>query len=99
MTAMPAIRRALGFVLGLAWLLASGLTAQARTRPPAAGREGASGVHSYRPGIDVLDYDVALELPERGNAVRATAVLTVDRLTRIDTLVRELVRLAFDSVV
>ena len=52
----------------------------------------------YRPGVDVLDYDLTLELPERGNVVRGQALLSVKRLAPLDTLVLDLIRLDVDSV-
>ena len=54
--------------------------------------------HVYRPGIDVQDYDLSLELPERGSVIRGNAVLTVRRVSRVDTLVLDLVGLVVDSV-
>ena len=52
----------------------------------------------YRPGIDVENYALALERPERGNVIRGDAVLTVRRTARVDTLVLDLVDLTVDSV-
>ena len=62
----------------------------------AVGRRMAS--HPYRPGVDVLDYDLSLQLPERDKAVRGHAVLTVLRTAPLDTLVLDLVGLGVDSV-
>src|SRR5690349_18101621 len=60
---------------------------------------GAAVTHGpYRPGVDVEDYALSLELPERGNVVRGDAVLTVRRTARVDTLVLDLVDLTVDSV-
>src|SRR5947207_5753869 len=57
-----------------------------------------SAEHRYRPGIDVIDYALSLELPERGNAIVADAVLSVQRTARLDTLVLDLLHLTVDSV-
>src|SRR4051812_15924119 len=54
--------------------------------------------HAYRPGFDVLDYDLSLELPERGNEIHGRAVLTVRRTALIDTLLLDLLKLDVDSV-
>jgi aminopeptidase N len=52
----------------------------------------------YRPGIDVLDYAITLDLPDRGSVVDGRAVLTVRRWSPVDTLVLDLVSLRVDSV-
>ena len=57
-----------------------------------------SGYRPYRPGVDVLNYDLTLELPERGNVVQGVALVSVQRTARVDTLVLDLVRLDVDSV-
>ena len=54
--------------------------------------------HPYRPGIDVIDYDLKLELPDRGNVVKGFATLTVQRIAPLDTLVLDLIGLSVDSV-
>jgi aminopeptidase N len=56
------------------------------------------GPHPYRPGIDVLDYDLTLDLPEHGAAIDGRAVLSIRRSARVDTLVLDLVGLRVDSV-
>jgi aminopeptidase N len=56
------------------------------------------GPHPYRPGIDVLDYAITLELPERGAGIRGRAVLAIRRTAPVDTLVLDLVGLHVDSV-
>ena len=74
---------------------ASCAAAQATGRP----RDGVSATQlPYRRGVDVLDYDLTLELPERGNVVRGQALLSVQRTARLDTLVLDLLRLDVDSV-
>jgi len=52
----------------------------------------------YRPGVDVLSYDLSLDLPRSGNVIRGLATLAVRHTTRLDTLVLDLVRLTVDSV-
>ena len=51
----------------------------------------------YRPGIDVTDYAITLDLPERGASIAGRAVLTVRRWAPVDTLVLDLVALKVDS--
>ena len=46
--------------------------------------------HTYRPGIDVLDYVFAIELPDTGSTIRGNAMLTVRRHGRADSLVLDL---------
>jgi aminopeptidase N len=50
----------------------------------------ASSAMTYRPGIDVLDYAITLDLPDTGSTIRADAMLTVRRSARVDTLVLDL---------
>jgi aminopeptidase N len=58
-----------------------------------------SAAREYRPGFDVLDYDLTLDLPDSGRAIRASAVLTVRRTEPgADTLTLDLVRLRVESV-
>jgi aminopeptidase N len=58
----------------------------------------------YRPGFDVLDYDLTLDLPDSGRTIRGTAVLTVRRTAAAardagtDTLTLDLVRLPVSRV-
>jgi aminopeptidase N len=58
----------------------------------------------YRPGFDVVDYDLTIDLPDSGRVIRATALLTVRRTGNAgqrsngDTLTLDLVRLAVASV-
>jgi aminopeptidase N len=58
----------------------------------------AAGPHPYRPGIDVLDYAITLDLPDRGAAFDGRAVLTIRRSANVETLVLDLVSLRVDSV-
>jgi aminopeptidase N len=63
-----------------------------------------SGAREYRPGFDVLDYDLTLDLPDSGRAIRGAAVLTVRRTAggargaRTDTLTLDLVGLRVTGV-
>lgn len=65
---------------------------------PAAGLAQTAGPHPYRPGIDVLDYAITLDLPDGGTAIDGRAVLAVRRSMPLDTLVLDLVRLRVDTV-
>src|SRR5437588_303592 len=53
---------------------------------------------TYRPGVDVLDYEISLDLPQVGNSIEGRAVLTVRRTAGVDTLTLDLVALRVDSV-
>ena len=64
---------------------------------PGARRDAATAM-PYRPGVDVLSYDLSLELPRAGNVIRGVATLAVRHTTGLDTLVLDLVRLTVDSV-
>src|ERR671930_1877734 len=78
-------------------LLWSGcLTAQGNIGPGAAA--DAAIVHPYRPGVDVLDYDLSLVLPDRGNEIAGRATVSVRRTVPLDTLVLDLIGLAVDGV-
>jgi aminopeptidase N len=73
---------------------------------PRAGTPSAQNAirQEYRPGFDVLDYDLSLDLPDSGRSIRGTAVLTVHRMATqprnagADTLTLDLVRLPVTSV-
>ncbi|MFN2567760.1 MAG: M1 family metallopeptidase [Gemmatimonadaceae bacterium] len=71
--------------------------------PPGPAAQGTAR-REYRPGFDVLDYDLTIELPDSGRVIRGTAVLTVRRTPTDprrsggDTLVLDLVRLDVSSV-
>ena len=56
------------------------------------------GPHPYRPGVDVLDYAITLDLPDRGSAIDGRAVLSIRRSAPVDTLLLDLVSLRVDSV-
>ena len=57
-----------------------------------------TGPLPYRPGIDVADYAITLDLPDRGTSIEGRATLAVRRWAPIDTLVLDLVGLRVDSV-
>ena len=58
----------------------------------------ASGPLGYRAGIDVVDYALTLELPDRGAVINGRAVLSIRRWLPVDTLLLDLVGLRVDSV-
>lgn len=66
------------------------------SHPAALAQSG--GPHPYRPGIDVADYALTLDLPDRGPVIDGRAVLAVRRSAAVDTLVLDLVGLRVDSV-
>lgn len=51
-----------------------------------------------RSAVDVVHYDITLDLPDTGAAIEGRAVLTVRRLAPVDTLRLDLVALRVDSV-
>lgn len=65
---------------------------------PAIAQDSNTGPHPYRPGIDIIDYAITLDLPDRGAAINGRAVLAVRRSMPVDTLVLDLVSLRVDSV-
>ena len=67
------------------------------TFPVAAAAQGA-GPHPYRPGVDVIDYAITLDLPDRGTSIDGRAVLAIRRSVPADTLVLDLVGLRVDTV-
>ena len=75
-----------------AWLAA--LLVPLLAAPPARAQEA----RPYRPSVDVLDYEIVLDLPDTGRAIEGRAVLTVRRTLPRDTLVLDLVGLRVDSV-
>ena len=62
------------------------LVAAAAASPPALAQEQ----RPYRPGIDVLDYAITIDIPDTGAVIQGDVMLTVRRLARIDTLVLDL---------
>src|SRR5438045_9552974 len=58
----------------------------------------AQEMHPYRPGIDVLDYALVIDLPDTGSLIRGDATITILRVARVDTLVLDLRPLAVQPV-
>jgi aminopeptidase N len=54
--------------------------------------------HPYRPGVDVVHYDFALDLPDRGDVISGRAVISVRRTAAVDTLTLDLLALRVDTV-
>jgi aminopeptidase N len=81
-------RSMLPVLCALAWSLTSTSAGLAQDRGPLG----------YRPGIDVVDYAITLDLPDRGASIDGRAVLSVRRWAPVDTLVLDLVALRVDSV-
>ena len=50
----------------------------------------AQDARPYRPGIDVLDYALIIDLPDTGSTIKGDATLTVKRVARVDSLVLDL---------
>jgi aminopeptidase N len=75
-------------------------SAGAQAQPSGARATAAAALdpHPYRPGIDVVDYDLTLDLPDSGRTIRGLAVLAVRRTAPVDTLVLDLLHLRVDSV-
>jgi len=55
-------------------------------------------LHPYQPGIDALDYDITLDLPDTGRSIEGRLVLALRRQPGVDTLRLDLVGLRVDSV-
>jgi len=58
----------------------------------------AQQMHPYRPGVDVLDYALTIELPDTGSVIKGDAMLTVKRIARVDSLVLDLRKLRVTRV-
>ena len=50
----------------------------------------AQDARAYRPGIDVVDYAITLNIPDTGAVIEGDVLLTIKRLARVDTLVLDL---------
>ena len=59
---------------------------------------GAQEVRPYRPGFDVLDYLLTIDIPDTGAVIQGDAMITVRRVARLDTLVLDLRHLAVSKV-
>ena len=57
-----------------------------------------AGPHPYRPGVNVVDYAITLDLPDRGASIDGRAMLSIRRSAPLDTLVLDLVSMRVDSV-
>ena len=75
------------------------LSLVAAALPETVEAQEAARQRPYRPGIDVLNYDLSIALPDTGRAIEGRAVLTVHRTAAVDTLVLDLIRLRVDSVI
>jgi aminopeptidase N len=65
-------------------LFGASLAAQ-QDRDPFAG-------HAYQPGIDVVDYDITLDLPDTGAMIRGDVIVTARRAAGVNALRLDLVR-------
>jgi aminopeptidase N len=80
MPLQPVARAALRVVL----LLSSSTAAMAQ-------ESGGFSGHTYQPGIDVLDYDITIELPDTGRFIRGDVTVTVRRAAGVPSLRLDLV--------
>ena len=98
--AMWVIVRAMATVLFATLAAVASRSAGAQVAPSGerATSAAAPDPHPYRPGIDVVDYDLTLDVPDSGRTIRGLAVLTVRRTAPVDTLVLDLLHLRVDSV-
>ena len=55
-------------------------------------------VHTYQPGIDVLNYEFTLDLPDTGRSIEGYAVITLVRTAPATTLKLDLLNLRVDTV-
>ncbi|HZI41578.1 MAG TPA: M1 family metallopeptidase, partial [Gemmatimonadaceae bacterium] len=101
MASSLAVRLAARHVPALATLVAVLLGSRCLAAQADIGRGATTDLfveHFYRPGVDVQDYALSLDLPATGKTIAGCAVLTVRHTTRVDTLVLDLVGLTVDSV-
>ena len=77
-------RRFRATALASALLLCGASLAAQQDRDPFAG-------HTYQPGIDVLDYDITLELPDSGAMIRGDVVISARRAAGVNALRLDLV--------
>lgn len=66
--------------------------------PGGRGARAQVATRAARAGVDVLDYQLTVDLPDRGAAIEGRAVVTVRRAATADSLVLDLVGLRVDSV-
>ena len=103
---MPARREVVrtGTAVGLTLLLLGAAQSRAGAQQPGAAPTAARAPdrnaqpRAYHPGIDILDYDLSIALPDTGRVIEGRAVLTVHRTADVDTLVLDLLHLRVDSV-
>ncbi len=91
-----ALLRPLHLTLLLPLFMASAHALHAQTSvasPPAS-----SGSRVYHAGIDVLNYELLIDLPDTGAVIEGRALLTVRRTAPVDTLRLDLLHLRVDSV-
>ena len=94
----------MGTLLGLSLTLVAApgdrvAAQQPATAAPDARAPGRAGQpRAYHPGIDILDYDLSIALPDTGRVIEGRAVLTVHRSADVDTLVLDLLHLRVDTV-
>ncbi|HVE79267.1 MAG TPA: M1 family metallopeptidase [Gemmatimonadaceae bacterium] len=65
---------------------------------PLGAQPGAGAAASYHPGVDVVDYEFSLDLPDIGSGLEGRAVISLRRVAPTDTLRLDLVALRVDSV-
>ncbi|MFL5521309.1 MAG: M1 family metallopeptidase [Gemmatimonadales bacterium] len=82
MPSRPILRRIVR--VGALLLAAAGPLGGQGTTNPFAG-------HTYQPGIDVLDYDIRIELPDTGAFIRGDVTVTARRAPGVSTLRLDLV--------
>lgn len=63
-----------------------------------AAPSAAQGIRPYRPAFDVQDYAIAIDVPDSGAVIHATATLTVARREPADTLRLDLLDLTVSDV-
>ncbi len=73
-------------------------TSKRSSAKPTAVSIAPASTHPYAPGIDAQQYDVAIRLPERGGAISATSVLTLQRAMTVTALTLDLIALTVDEV-
>ncbi len=98
---VPALVPALVMALVVVLAMPSALRAQGGAATAAARVVSGAQPDSllvYEPGIDVLDYELLLDLPDTGRLIAARAELTVRRFAERDTLRLDLLDLTVDSV-
>ena len=96
MSAAYRIFKGLSMLMSMRYLVLALAALAALAAPPSATL--AQNPHPYRPGIDVLDYALTIDLPDTGSTIKGDAMLTVRRTARVDTLVLDLRQLRVQRV-